>query len=81
MLTLDELERRAYIENDQATLRGIAAAEAGAYDEFAAQHEAELQELDERIATLEERNATLENAIDQANAAALELVEALKETQ
>lgn len=81
MLTLDELERRAYIENDQATLRGIAAAEAEARDEFAAEHEQEVMRLEERIEEYQTKLAETDEAVATALAASAELIEALKELQ
>lgn len=81
MLTLNELERRAYIKNDQATLRGIAAGQAEVHARLEAEHEAELERLRETIAQYETKLAENEEAIATASAAAAELIEALKELQ
>lgn len=66
MYTLDEIERRAYIDNDQATLRGIAAAENDAVDLFAAEHEAELEKMQEEIGRLEEEIEDLNVELEEA---------------
>lgn len=49
MLTLSELERRAYIENDVATLRGIYLAQEETQDMFDAEHEEELNEMHDKM--------------------------------